>query len=135
MVDRGAAGGSFCLATPVAPARDQLRRWTAVLLDGRHFCTTPLSGPKTRLLFDEHVERVCALGSGGLGPDSARVARCRCDRGGSRRFGSCCWSMVCRGRAHSKRKLGNYGRALDCLESVTRYARACVAGTAADARD
>src|SRR6266566_8611677 len=106
MVDGAPAGNNFGLAPRVAAERDQFRRWAALLLDGRHICSPPFFRPKTRLLFDEHVERVCALGSRGLGPDPARVARCRCDRGGSRRFSSRCWSIVCRGRAYSKRKLG-----------------------------
>src|SRR5947208_10692845 len=136
MVDRCAARNSFCLEARAAPSRDQLRRWTAVLLDGRHICSITLSGPKTRLLFDEHVERVCAVDSRGLGSNSATVACCGCDRGGPRWFDRGGWSAVCCGRsARRKRKLGNNGCALDCLESVARYARLRVASAAADDRD
>src|SRR5207245_9326232 len=70
MVDGTPAGNNFGLASRVAAARDQFRRWAALLLDGRHICSTPLFRSKTRLLFDEYVERVRAVGRHGLGSDS-----------------------------------------------------------------
>src|SRR5262249_549042 len=76
MVDRVATGRHFCLGSCYPAARDQFRRCITTLLDGCGVHSAALFGTATGLLFDEYVERVCALGRNGLGSDSPIVA-CR----------------------------------------------------------
>src|SRR6266446_6319793 len=94
MVDRAAAGHHLCLATRYPAAGDQFRRCITILLDGCGVHSAALFGTTTGLLFDEHVERVRALGSHCLGPDSPIVARSGRDRGGCHRSDPCGRSAV-----------------------------------------
>src|ERR1700746_2244088 len=118
MVDRVAAGRDFFLAPSYAGAGDQFRRCIITLLDGRGVHSAALFGTATGLLFDEYVERVRALGSRGLGPDSPDIARRGRDCGGGGRSDLCGWRAV-RGacRECAERNLGSNGRALDRVES------------------
>ena len=100
------------------------------MLDGRRFCPAALSGATAGLLFDEYVERVCALGGRRMGPDPTEVARRGSNRRGSRwhdqRHGDI---LPWRCRPLFERKLGDDGHALDRLEGITRYAHVSLAGT------
>ena len=82
-------GVDFCLAPCYPAARSQFRRCIAVLLDGCGVHSAALFGTATGLLFDEYVERVCALGSHGLGSHSPIVAGRRRGRGGRHRSDPC----------------------------------------------
>jgi len=93
-------------------------------------------GQRTRLLFDEYVERVRAVGSHGLDrtPQSLRAA-------GAVAVGViglilAGWGAV-RGACHAcfERNLGSDGRSLDRMESLERYACVRVGSTAAHTRD
>src|SRR5437763_16376682 len=94
MVDRVAAGRDFCLAPRYQAARDPFRRYITTLLDGRGVRSTALFVTATGLLLVEYVERVCALSSDVLAPDSANIACRGRDRCGSRRSDSCRTSAV-----------------------------------------
>ena len=130
MVDRAAAGRDFCLAPRYAAAGDQFRRCITALLDGRRFRPAALSGTTAGLLFDEYVERVCALGSHGLGPDATMLRAAGAIAVGVIGSDPCGGSALrCARRARFERKLGNDGRALDRLESIARHAHVSVAST------
>src|SRR5437899_4213989 len=96
------------------------------------FCPAALSGTTAGLLFDEYVERVCALGGSRMGPDATEVARRGRNRRGShwhdQRHGDI---LPCRCRALFERKLGDDGRTLDGLDSITRHAHVSMAGLTA----
>src|SRR5215208_2648121 len=119
MVDRVATERDLCLAPCYPAVGDQFRRCLTILLDGCGIHPAPLFGTATGLLFDEYVERVRALGSHCLGPNSPIVARSRCDRGGCHRSDPCVRNAV-RGACSAclERKLGSDGRALDRVESL-----------------
>src|SRR3954453_14304992 len=119
MVDRAPVERHFCLPPCYPPTRDQFRRCITILLDGRGVLSAALFGTATGLLFDEHVERVRALGSHGLGSNSPILARGGRDRGGFYRSYPCWRSTVRRAwRAPFERNLGSDGRALDGVESL-----------------
>ena len=129
MVDCALARPYFCLAPRDSTARDQFRGRTAALLDGRGFYSTAVSGPTPGLLFNEHVERIRAVGSRCIGEDTAGVTCRRCNRCRTRRHDDRGGGILsCRRGPRSERKLGNNGRALDRLEGVARYASFNMAG-------
>src|SRR5262249_10947771 len=83
-----------------------------------------LSGATAGLLFDEHVERVRALGGCCVGPDTSGTTCRRCNRCRARwHYNRNGGTLSCRRDARPERKFGGDGRALDGLESVARYAR------------
>src|SRR5262245_26286343 len=119
MVDRVAARRDFCLASYYQAARDQFWRCIITLLDGRGVHSAALFGAATGLLFNEYVERVCTLGSHGLGPDSPNVAGSGGECGGCHGSDPCRRSAV-RGarRPCFEPNLGSDGRPVDSVESL-----------------
>ena len=106
------------------------------MLDGRRFCPAALSGATAGLLFDEYVERVCALGGTRMGPDATEVARRGRVRRGSHRLDERRGGILpCQRRARFERRLGRDGCALDRLEGITRYAHFSLAGITSIAGD
>ena len=85
VVDRNSSRNSFCLAQSDAAARNRICRCFAALLDGRGFSAAAAPRTTPGLLFDEHVERVRALGCVGLATDAAPAANCRNQRTGDDR--------------------------------------------------
>ncbi len=67
MVDSAFARRYSRLAPGDSPAGDQFRGRTAALLDGRCFYPAAVSGATPGLLFNDHVERICALGGRRVG--------------------------------------------------------------------
>ena len=134
MVDRAFAGRDFRLATGDTAARDRICRCAAALLDGRRLCAAALSWAAPGLLFDEHVERVRALGSRRVGQNVRQIARRRRGRRRSHRYDE---RRVCRVHfirgAHSEWSLGDDGCALDGLESLAGHARFNLALISSDA--
>lgn len=80
MVDCALARSCFCLAPCDSTARNQFHGRTAVVLDGRGFYSAAVSGTTPGLLFNDHVERIRALGSGRMGANTAGVTCRRCNR-------------------------------------------------------
>src|SRR4051812_18669915 len=72
----------------------QLHYRVTTVLDECSICSAAVPGTATGLLFDEHVERVRALGSHGLGSNSPILARGGGDRGGFHRSYPCRRSTV-----------------------------------------
>ena len=58
-------------------------------MDGRYFCAAALFGATTGLLFDEYVERPCAVGGRCMGPDASEATRRGRNRRGSHRTDEC----------------------------------------------
>src|SRR5436190_208846 len=80
LVSRAFAGPDFRLAARNAATRNRIFRCAAALLDGGDLRPAPLSWATPGLLFDEHVERACALGSRCLESNAGQIARRRCNR-------------------------------------------------------
>src|SRR5437879_8626293 len=117
MVDCAFARRYSRLAPGDSATRDQFRGRTAALLDGCCLYPATVSGTTPGLLFNDHVERIRALGGRRVGPNTAKVTRGRCNRCRPGRYhnrGS--GNLYCRRGARSEWKLGDYGRTLDGLE-------------------
>src|SRR5882724_12852620 len=136
MVDCALARRCFCLAPCDSTARNQFHGGTAALLDGRSFYSAAVSGTTAGLLFNDHVERIRALGSGCMGANTAGVTCRRCNRCRTRgRDGLGRGILRCGGSARFERKLGSNGCALDSLEGAARHASFHMAGISTFDRD
>jgi len=129
MVDRAFARRYSRLAPGDSPAGDKFRGGAAALLDGRCFYPAAISWTTPGLLFNDHVERICALGGRRVGSNTAEVTRRRCNRCRPGRHYNRGSGILSRRRGtRSEWKLGDDGRALDGLEGITRHARCDLAG-------
>src|SRR5262249_34827167 len=123
MVDCTPTRRHFCLAPRDSAARNRFRGRIASLLDGCRFSPASVPGATPGLLFNDHVERICALGGHCVGPNTTAVTLCRHNRCRTSRDNSGDSGILsCRRGARSEWKLGNDGRTLDGLEGVARYA-------------
>ena len=124
MVDRAVARRYSRLAPGDSAARDQFRGRIAALLDGCCLYSAAVSGTTPGLLFNDHVERIRALGGRRVGSNTAEATRRRCNRCRPGRYHNRGNGVLyCRRGVRSEWKLGNYGRALDGLEGITGHAR------------
>src|SRR5438552_13981037 len=120
MVDRAVARRYSRLAPGDSAARDQFRGRIAASLDGCCLYSAAVSGTTPGLLFNDHVERIRALGGRRMGSNTAEATRRRCNRCRPGRYHNR-GNGVLNGSAGvgPEWKLGTYGRALDALEGIT----------------
>src|ERR1700686_878265 len=74
MVDRALARGALGMAASDAAARNRIYGCFAPLLDGCVFFAAAFPRTAPGLLFNEYVERICALGGGGVAKNAGTTA-------------------------------------------------------------
>ena len=74
MANRHFARTRPCLAPDCSTTRNRIRRRIPNYLDGSRILAAARHRPTAGLLFDEHVERICALGRDNLGANAFPLA-------------------------------------------------------------